>query len=189
MNRGHSTTIPFCDDSGARSQAVVTKLKGKSQRRRFGGTSWHFLLAAVSQVLLGDRKGVGPSRQNFDVPYDADPAFLVRELHVVPSRKNILECQPLISVDSTIGIVLALIGSPLCSSGRCEVEFLYCGTCEIPELQALSRSRSNAQYEQRENYSNQRLHIALTPKMNNFDLSGVRCDAVTHALWKRGGEL
>ena len=54
LGSGHSTTTPFCDDSGALSQAVLTKIKGANQRRRFGGTVLACLLAAVSQVLLGD---------------------------------------------------------------------------------------------------------------------------------------
>src|SRR5580658_8144917 len=54
---------------------------------------------AVSQIAIGDREGIRAAALELDIAYQASPAALALELHVVASRRHVGERQALIGGD------------------------------------------------------------------------------------------
>jgi hypothetical protein len=71
----------------------------------------------------------------------AGSALLIRQAHVVNPGDDILQGQPLIVVDRAVGIVLALIGAPGGGSGGSQGEVCDGTGRQVPEPQALGRTR------------------------------------------------
>src|SRR5271169_163125 len=98
-------------------------------------------LVAICQSALGDRKCVGGARFDLDVANHADPALFIRNTHVVAPGSDILQAETLVMIDRSVGIVLALIRSPVGGPRRSERKLGDRDRRQIPEPQPLGGRR------------------------------------------------
>jgi hypothetical protein len=86
-----------------------TQLRASQRQRGVTSTS-----GAGSQLALLDREDLtGFDR---DVPYHAGAAFDIGELGIVHARLNSRNAQPLVVIDGSVLVVLALIGTEVRSA-------------------------------------------------------------------------
>src|SRR5262245_60114737 len=122
---------------------------------------------AGPQLALLDREDLAGF--DLEVPHHAGAAFDVGELGIVHTRLNSGDAQPLVVIDSSVLVVLALIGTEEGSACGRQIEFGDGVLREIPEARwaTLSERHRGCRY-QRENHEGKSWHaVPLLKNLKN----------------------
>src|ERR1700733_13103861 len=88
-------------------------------------------VVARCQILFLDRKD--RAGHDLDIVNDANAPGGIGEFGIVAPRRYAGDPQPLVGVDRTVLVVLALVGSPIGAARRRQIEFRDCIHRQIPE--------------------------------------------------------